>query len=133
MTTVLQAAGAKDEKDSRWSPIFTNRFFLGIVTNRNPLRSPTGVIYEKYYQLGGTDALIDGVNVEVSERLTICRRPGNTAGLSPFISSAIVPAVIDSFYSFHELGGTIRVFADTPTAIYLVGGYANGTEPRLRA
>jgi len=126
MTTVLQAAGAKDEKDSRWSPIFTNRFFLGIVTNRNPLRSPTGVIYEKYYQLGGTDALIDGVNVEVSERLTICRRPGNTAGLSPFISSAIVPAVIDSFYSFHELGGTIRVFADTPTAIYLVGGYANG-------
>jgi len=126
MTTVLQAAGAKDEKDSRWSPIFTNRFFLGIVTNRNPLRSPTGVIYEKYYQLGGTDALIDGQNVEVSERLTICRRPGNTAGLTPYISSSVVPGVIDSFYSFHELGGTIRVFADTPTAIYLVGGYTNG-------
>jgi hypothetical protein len=122
----LQAAGAKDEKDSRWAPIFTNRFFLGLWTNRNPLRSPTGVIYENYYRLGGTDAMIAGTNVELSNRLTICRRPGNPAGLSTFISSANIPDIPDSFYSFHELAGTIRVFVDTPTSPYLIGGFTNG-------
>jgi hypothetical protein len=127
MSTSLQAAGAHAEKDTRWAPIFTNRFFLGLVTNRNPLRSPVGVIYEQYYHLGGTDALIGGVNVEISPRLTIARRPGNTAGLSTFISSANIPDVPDSFFSFHEIGGNIRVIADTPSAIYLIGGFANGS------
>src|SRR5882724_10507686 len=127
MANLLQAAGSRSEKDSGWAPIFSNRFFLGLWTNRNPLRAPTGVIYEQYYKLGGTDALIAGNNVEVSNRLTICRRPGNTAGLSTFISSANVPDTIDSFYSFHEIGGNIRVFADTPTAPYLIGGFANGS------
>lgn len=126
MPNAFQAAGSHGQHDSGWAPIFTNRFFLGLWTNRNPLRAPTGVIYENYYRLGGTDALIGGSNVEVSNRLTICRRPGNTAGLSTFISSANVPDIIDAFYSFHEIGGNIRVFADTPTAPYLIGGYANG-------
>lgn len=127
MSTPLQAAGARDDKESRWAPIFTNRFFLGLWTNRNPLRAPTGVIYERYYQLGGTDALIAGGNVELSNRLTICRRPGNTAGLSTFISSAPVPDVPDSFYSFHEIGGTVRVLVDTPTSPYLIGGSVAGS------
>ena len=126
MATVLQAAGARDDKESRFAPIFTNRFFLGLVTNRNPLRAPVGVIYERYYQVGATDVLIAGQNVELSNRLTICRRPGNPAGLSTFISSANIPDVPDSFYSFHEIGGTIRVLADTPTAPYLIGGFASG-------
>jgi len=126
MTTALQSAGATDEKQSKWAPIFTNRFWLGLVTNRNPLRSPTGIIYERYYQLGATDAILAGQNVEISARLTLCRRPGNTAGLSPYISSSNIPDVPDAFYSFHEIGGTIRVFVDTPTAPYLIGGYASG-------
>lgn len=126
MATILQAAGSHADHESGWAVIFSNRFFLGLVTNRNPLRSPVGVIYEQYYKLGGTDALIGGTNVEISNRLTVCRRPGNTAGLSTFISSANVPDTPDSFYSFHEIGGTIRVFADTPTAPYLIGGFANG-------
>jgi hypothetical protein len=126
MPNALQAAGSHGDHESGWAPIFTNRFFLGLVTNRNPLRSPVGVIFENYYRLGGVDALIGGTNVEISNRLTICRRPGNTAGLSTFISSANVPDVPDSFYSFHEIGGTIRVLADTPTAPYLIGGFASG-------
>jgi len=126
MPNALQAAGSRADHESGWTVLFTNRFFLGLVTNRSPLRSPVGVIYETYYRLGGIDTLIAGTNVEVSNRLTICRRPGNTAGLSTFISSANIPDVPDSFYSFHEIGGTIRVFADTPTAPYIIGGYANG-------
>ena len=119
---LLQAAGSRDDKETRFAPIYTSRFFLGLHTNRNPLRSPAGIIYDSYYKIGGSDALIAGSNVEISNRLTICRRPGNTAGLSTFISSSNVPDIIDSFYSFHEIGGNVRVFADTPTAPYLVGG-----------
>lgn len=126
MANALQAAGSHGEHDSGWAPIYSNRFFLGLHTNRNPLRAPTGLIYEQYYRIGGTDALIAGSNVEISNRLTICRRPGNTAGLSTFISSSTVPDVIDSFYSFHETGGNVRVFADTPTAPYLIGGSVGG-------
>ena len=85
------------------------------------------MIYESYYHIGAVDSLIAGLNVEVSNRLTICRRPGNTAGLSPYITSSNVPAIIDSFYSFHETGGNIRVIADTPTAPYLIGGYVGGS------
>ena len=117
---LLQAAGARDSKEIRYAPIFTNRFFMGMWTNRNTLRAPTGIIYENYYKIGGTDALLGGTNVEVSNRLTLIRRPGNTAGLTSVLSSANVPDVIDSFYSFHEIGGAIRVFADTPTSPYLI-------------
>lgn len=127
MSNLLQAAGSRDEHDGGWAPLHTNRFFLGLWTNRSPLRAPTGVIYENYYKLGGTDAMLGGTNVEVSNRLTVCRRPGNTAGLNPYISSTNIPDIPDSFYSFHEIGGTIRVFTDTPTAPYLIGGYANGS------
>jgi hypothetical protein len=123
----LQAAGARDDKESRWAPIFTNRFFLGLWTNRNPLRAPTGVIYENYYRLGGTDALIAGTNAELSNRLTICRRPGNTAGLSPYISSANVPGLIDTFYSFHEIGGNVRVMADSTGGVPGGGGFLDTT------
>lgn len=117
---LLETAGSRDNKENRWAPIFTNRFFMGMWTNRNTLRAPTGIIYENYYKIGGTDALLGGTNVEVSNRLTLIRRPGCTAGLSGILTSANVPDVIDSFYSFHEIGGAIRVFADTPTAPYLI-------------
>lgn len=114
----LQAAGAHADRDTRWAPIFTNRFFLGLWTNRNPLRAPTGVIYENYYRLGGTDALIAGTNVEISNRLTICRRPGHTAGLAGILSSGNVPDIPLSFIPFHELTGDIHVFDDTASAIF---------------
>lgn len=117
---LLENAGARDSKENRYAPIFTNRFFMGMWTNRNTLRAPTGIIYENYYKIGGTDALLGGTNIEVSNRLTLIRRPGCTAGLSGILSSANIPDVIDSFYSFHEIGGAIRVFADTPTAPYLI-------------
>lgn len=115
MPNQLQYAGSQGGVPA---PLFTDRFFLGLVTNRNRLRSPLGAYYSKF--LSSNDALIDGTNVEVSNRLTLIRRPGNTAGLSSFITSANVPDIIDSFYSFHELNGQVRVFADTPSAPYLL-------------
>lgn len=121
MSNLIEASGGRSSRQgSGGAPIFTNRFFLGLWTNRNPLRSPAGVIYENYYHLGGTDVLSDGLNVELSNSLTIIRRPGNTAGLAGVLSSANIPDVPDSFYSFHEISGTVRVFVDTPSAPYLV-------------
>src|ERR1700683_1579221 len=117
---LLQAAGSHSDQDSKFAPIFTNRFFLGIVSNRNPLRSPVGIIQEKFYQIGGTDTLIAGSNTELSDRLTIIRRPGNTAGLSGILSSANIPDIPDSFYSFHEINGVVRVIFDSPSSPYLL-------------
>lgn len=112
----LQQAGSQQ---GSYVPLFTDRFFLGLVTNRNKLRSPLGAYYSKF--ISANDALIDGTNTEVCNRLTLIRRPGNTAGLSPYLSGGNVGDVPDSFYSFHEITGTVRVFIDTPSNVYLLG------------
>ena len=121
MSNQLQQAGSQ----GNYVPVFTDRFFLGYVTNRNKLRSPLGAYYSKF--MSSNDAMIDGANVEVSNRLTLIRRPGVTAGLSSFLSSGNIPDVPDFFYSFHENNGTIRVFVDTPSAIYLLTSSAVST------
>lgn len=108
---LLQAAGSHDDKDTGWAPIYTNRFMLGLATNRNPMRSPAGIISEIYYHLG-TDAMWDGSNVEVSIRLTACRRPGN-----PVYSPYSLPSAPDAFYSFHQLNGNIETYADLTNEI----------------
>lgn len=124
MANLLQANGSEGEA-SRFQPIYTPRFMYGLQTNRNPLRGPGGVIYDTYYKIGTTDSLLGGVNTELSTRLTLCRRPGNTAGLSGLISSANLPDVPDAFFSFHEENGTVRLFADTPSSIYLLAATGN--------
>lgn len=110
----LQQAGSQGQ----YVPIFTDRFFLGLVTNRNRLRSPLGAYYSKF--ITSNDALIDGNNTEISNRLTLIRRPGNTAGLTSYLSSANISGIPLDFYSFHEIGGMVRVFIDTTDNIYLL-------------
>lgn len=113
MANQLQQNGSQGQ----YIPIFTDRFFLGYVTNRNKLRSPLGAYYSKF--ITSNDALIDGTNIEVSNRLTLIRRPGNTAGLTSFLFNGNIPDVPDNFYSFHETTGVVRIFVDTPSAVYL--------------
>lgn len=110
----LQTAGSQQ---GSYAPIFTDRFFLGLNTNRNKLRSPLGAYYSKF--LTSNDALIDGTNTEVSNRLTLIRRPGNIAGIAGYLYSGNIPDVPDSYYSFHEINGVVRIFVDTPGAVYL--------------
>ena len=84
--SLLQLLGSKGDKETRYAPIFTDRFFVGLWTNRNPLRSPLSTFYADGWHLGGTDALIGGTNIELSPRLTLCRRPGNLSiQLPPFL------------------------------------------------
>lgn len=74
----IAAAGGQPQKSPRYAPIYTGRFFNGINTNRSPLRAASAShIYEKFYSDNSGDALIAGSNIEVSNRLTLVRRPGN--------------------------------------------------------
>ncbi len=122
MPNNMEMGGARPQKETRAGVIFNNRFFSGLWSNRNPLRVPTGVIYEKFYKIGD-DALYDGLNTEISNRLTLIRRPG-----SPQFSPVSLPAAPDVFSSFHELNGTIKVLADTATNVYIMGLQSSVTQ-----
>ena len=61
---ILQARGAQSITPSRYKPVWTDRFFQGYYTNRNPMRSPLSAYYAEGWGLGKTDALIAGQNIE---------------------------------------------------------------------
>lgn len=77
MSNALQINGAQSEKQVKATPLYVGRNTTGLWTNRSPLRdAATPRAMEKYYGPAG-DALIAGSNVEVTNRLTLSRRPGN--------------------------------------------------------
>lgn len=110
----LAQEGAQPQRQSKYAPLFLSKSFSGLVTNRSVLHdAATSMIEEKWYG-GRTDALWDGSNVELTNRLTIQRRPG----LSAF-SSVIYPTAPLSCFSFSLLDGTARIIVDCgPTPIY---------------
>lgn len=112
--SLLQANGAQPQKQVRSTSLFTSRFFQGIFTNRNPLRSPLGALYGDFYKLGSSDALVDGLSSEISIRLTPIRRPG-----CPQWSSATIASIPDSFYSF-QASETISVILDTSADVEIL-------------
>jgi hypothetical protein len=112
---LISSVGGQAQKPTKFQSIFTSRFFTGLVTNRSLLRGPLSSIYTDFYHLGTTDVLADGLNSELSARLTMIRRPGN-----PAYSSAPTAAAIDAFYSFHQSNGTISVIADSTTDVEVV-------------
>lgn len=114
--SLLLTLGAKGQKESRYAPVWTDRYFVGYWSNRNPLRSPLSTLYADGWHLGGSDALLSGQNVELSPRLTLCRRPGNIA-----YSTATFPTPPLTFYPFRLFGATstpIDVIVDTASTIY---------------
>src|ERR1700675_4604059 len=77
MSNTMALAGAQPAKPTRFAPIYTSRFFTGLYTQRSPLRS-AGSCYEERYFGNRSDALIDGSTVEISNRLALLRRYGQT-------------------------------------------------------
>lgn len=122
MPNLLGLAGAQPQKPTRFAPIYNGRWNSGIWTNRSPLRdAATTRIVEKYYGAAG-DALIAGSNTEITNRLTLARRPGN-----PVYDSNGYSAV-DTFYSFRMFSQTqeqIDVMIDQASALYSL---YNGTK-----
>lgn len=103
-----------------WNPYFS----VGLSTQRNPLRPGNeSALTNRFYGSKG-DSLLDGLNVEISNRLTMVRRPGSSV-----YNSQIFPA-IDNFYQFRTFNSNvenIQVIADTSSIIYDATGPSTKT------
>jgi hypothetical protein len=121
MPSNLSLSGAQAQKQTRFAPIFTSRFFSGLWSNRSPLRdATTSRIVERYYGAAG-DALIAGLNTEITTKLTLVRRPGTS--LFDTFNTYDAP---DRFYEFKLFGPTteqINVMIDESNVLY---SYYNG-------
>ena len=119
---VLSLGGAQPAKPTRFTPLWTDRFFSGLYTNRNPLRGSANY-FETAYLGPRTDCLIDGLNTEVTTRLTMARRPGLTIYNSATWNSP------DSFYEFRLFNQNIeqiKVMVDQSNGLY------DGTGPNTQ-
>lgn len=90
-----------------------NRFQTGLVTQRNPLNSPYSIVGMNV--VTHYDALIDGLNVEVSNFNTLIRRFGFTA-----FSANSVTEQPDNIDIFLNLNGTYRTMLDTSGHLYWI-------------
>jgi len=105
----LITAGAQVDPSNE-APLHTNRIFTGLWTQRSPLRdAATPYLMEKFYSAARFDSLWGGMNVEISPRLTLVRRPGQ----SVYNNQTIPP--VNRFYCFRTnktaTGQTIKVVA----------------------
>lgn len=117
MANPLQQAGSQSDKPAHFAPLYLGRMFTGIWLQRSPLRDPSTRVESLYYG-GRQDALIAGVNVELTNLLTLARRPGTSA-----YSLQSATESINSFYSFKTfttLTETIQVMMDGLTQIYTI-------------
>jgi hypothetical protein len=108
------AGASPNNKPPRYAALYTSRSYSGIVSNRSPLRS-AGSAYEERYLGTRSDALIDGSNCEITPKLTLARRPGNSVYNSNTFTD------VDFFYSFIQFGPNteqIQVIVDQSDGIY---------------
>jgi len=113
MPNNLQTSGANPGKQTKAAPIYTGRFFSGINTNRSPLRDARGTRYEEKFIGPSGDALIDGSNLEVTNKLTLGRRPGN-----PIYDTVNEWQNILSFDEFRVSKALNDVFGETTEEIF---------------
>lgn len=113
MPSLLESQGAQPRNPSRGKPIHIARLETGLFTNRSPLHDPAAFVISKFYG-GYVDALIDGSNMEVSNALTLIRRPGSSQW-----SNQVVPTQPNWFYDWRTLDCGIKVVVDTATATYI--------------
>ena len=113
MPASLQINGAQSTKPVKFGELYTGRFFTGLWTNRSPLRdAATPQIYEKFYGNRG-DNMIAGSNVEISNKLTVIRRPGN-----PIYDNTNTFSNIDSFDTFRVDKSLVDVFGSPTESIF---------------
>ncbi len=110
--SLMTTSGAQSVKPSKFVPMGTRRLFTGLTTNRNPLME-AGTRSEARFYGGRPDGLIDGLNLEVSSKNTLIRRPGFS-----LFSTATLPGPVISYYPFHQTATkSLTLVVDTPTTI----------------
>src|ERR1700752_3999631 len=112
MASLLELNGAAPQLQPKYRPIFMDRSFTGLFTQRAVVHDPADIYTSKFYG-GRPDALWAGLNIELTNRLTLSRRPG----LSPFTTNGSAgftyPTVPNTAYAFQLIDGTIRLMVDT--------------------
>src|ERR1700677_717707 len=112
---LLQNAGAQSDKQPKYVPIFIDRCFTGIWTQRSVLHDPSDIATAKFYG-GRPDALwLGSSNIELTNRLTLQRRPGLTE-----FSTATYPTPPNRAFPFELTNGTIQVMIDTGDASFAI-------------
>jgi hypothetical protein len=124
MPNALSIDGAQPSRAARFSAMWTERWSSGLWTQRSPLRDAASTRMESKFYGGKNDAFIDGLNTEISNRLTIVRRPGSTVYNSQTFDSIL------AFYEFRLFdtnSEAIKVMVDTAAALY------DGTGPSTKS
>lgn len=82
-------------------------------------------MYQKFYSLTRNDRIADGLNTEISPRMTLVRRPGFSVYNSQSFSN------LQEFYAFKpfqaSIGEQVYVIADTTTNVYNATGPSTKT------
>jgi hypothetical protein len=110
---ILESAGGRPEKESKYTPIYTGQFIGGLATQRSPFISIDSR-YSKRFLGNKTDTLLAGSNCEISNKLTLQRRPGN-----PAWSTASIPAPLDFYAWEQDTPPSLQLVVDTASAVYL--------------
>jgi hypothetical protein len=105
-------AGGQPQKQPKWTPLFVDRTFTGLFTQRAPYHDPSDLVTSRFYG-GRPDALWDGLNVELSNELTLIR----SYGTSEF-STTTYPTSPDRAFRFQLSNGTVQILIDTTAAVY---------------
>ena len=122
---LFDVQGVRPQKANKYNSLCTLKFVGGLQTQRSPFAS-IDTRYNSRYLGGKPDALIAGSNVELSNRLTLTRRPG----LAQY-GTAHIPAP-DFFFDWQQSqtanfisivdpaniiypSGNLQLIVDTPT------------------
>lgn len=93
--------------------IFINKWWSGVDNNRSPLFTPVSAMGIQL--IARQDTLIDGLNFEVSPKMTMRRRYGFLRYCPTQFSGTEFPL---TFYSFKNLAGSIFPMVDTPARVW---------------
>lgn len=93
--------------------LWIQRWISGLVTQRSPLYTPISAMGLQV--VSRLDALIDGLNMEISPTMTVVRRPGYPRFCSVAFGAGDYPL---RWFSFQNTSGTIRPLVDTPNKVY---------------
>jgi hypothetical protein len=130
----FEAAGAQKEPSRHAALSMQGELFTGLWTQSGPFRdSPTQYLIRKFYQGTRFDRIIDGINREITSRLTDGRRPGSAV----FNSAALPPANCFTSFKYAQNGVEIvKVLQDarqatTPVTLTVAStqGYAYHLRP----
>src|SRR5689334_7960169 len=98
-----------------YPPIVLGFFARGLNTNRQPLFSALTGVGLQVVQF--KDYLVDGINVECTDRFTLQRAPGFVKYCSAQLA---VSEFVKQFYDTRDLNGNVYTLADTNQNLYKV-------------